>query len=207
MPGLPVYQPRNKVGAPAKLTQAGARNGDARESLLLLMPSYTAQTVSTQPSLFWFQGRTGNVRMVITVNQLGKPHPLLKLTLPGNSEDGVHRVKLSEHNVHLEPGQSYDWHVAMVHGERSRSDDAVANGKIDCVAPTDALTSQIKAASPSNLPFIFAENGLWFDALDSITEMIDRYPKVQAFRDQRDALLKHTVVGEASARSHRETER
>ena len=45
------------------------------------------------------------------------------------------------------------------------------------IEPTKELTQQLAAAKPASLPAIYAQAGVWYDALDAISDEIDTNPE------------------------------
>ena len=147
-------KPRGRVGAGVRSIR------DAAPVLYTLVPDHTGQTVSAQPSLFWYVGGElpGDPSFVFTLIDDDHIDPLVEAELPKPSRAGIQQIDLSQHGVHLEPGTEYEWSVALVVDAARRSNDVVAAGWIDRVEPPPTL-----GASPDARGF--AAHGLWYDAL------------------------------------------
>jgi hypothetical protein len=140
---------------------AGVRGiRDAAPVLYTLVPDHTGQTVSAQPSLFWYMGGElpGNPSVVFTLIDDDHIDPLVEAELPKPSHAGIQQIDLSRHGVHLESGTEYEWSVALVVDAARRSNDVVAVGWIDRVEPPTTLGANPDARG-------FAAHGLWYDAL------------------------------------------
>ena len=147
-------KPRGRVGGGVR----GVR--DAAPVFYTLVPDHTGQTVSAQPTLFWYLGGEllGAPSFVFTLIDDDHIDPLVEAELPKPTHAGIQRIDLSRHGVHLESGTEYEWSVALVADAARRSNDVVAAGWIDRVEPPAAL-----GASPDSRGF--AAQGLWYDAL------------------------------------------
>jgi hypothetical protein len=44
-------------------------------------------------------------------------------------------------------------------------------------------------SAKESLPFVYAESGLWYDALTTVSELIETAPQDPTLQKQRDALL------------------
>ncbi len=95
----------------------------------------------------------------------------------------------SRRAVRLTPGVQYRWFVAVVPDPGRRSRDILAGGTIERIDGPEGLRTQVAQSSRERLPFIYAEAGLWYDALAAISELIERTPDNREHRRQRAALL------------------
>jgi Domain of Unknown Function (DUF928) len=185
----PVYNPP-KRGAPGGRVGGGTR-GIQREVFVLsvLAPDHSGFTINEQPTLYWFISKETSLPVELTVMDPQGVQPILETRLPAPITAGVHRIRLSEYNVHIEPGAAYRWFVAVVPDADRRSKDIMAGGAIERVAMPEGLKAKLAQASKPDLPSIYAEAGLWYDTVAAISELIDAAPQDQALRKQRTALL------------------
>jgi hypothetical protein len=173
----------------------GGSRGDQGDLPMIevLTPNEVALTVQARPTLYWYQSKGSDSPCEVTLIEPKKPKPLLLLTTKSPSTAGVHAFQLSKFNVDLKPGVIYSWSVAIVINPRSRSEDVVANGVIKRIeAPAD-LTAKLAQTTERNRPALYARNGLFYDALQSLSDQIDKSPQDEALRKQRSKLL--TQVG------------
>ena len=185
----PVYNPP-KRGAPGGRVGGGTR-GIQREVFLLsvLAPDHSGFTTSEQPSLYWFISNATSLPVEVTVMDPQGVQPILETQLPSPVAAGVHRIRLSDHNVRLAPGAAYRWFVSVVPDAERRSKDITAGGAIERVEMPEGLKAKVAQAGKSDLPSIYAEAGLWYDTVAAISELIEAAPQDQALRKQRTALL------------------
>ncbi len=184
----PAYKPP-LLGAPGGRIGGGTR-GTAREIFVLsvLAPDHNALTVAEQPSLYWFISKPTALPVELTVMDPGTTRPLLETRLAAEAP-GVHRVRLADHGVRLTPGVPYRWYVAIVPDPGRRSRDILAGASIERVEPPADLQARVTRANRDELPSILAEAGLWYDAVEAISELIDSRPADGELRRQRAALL------------------
>ena len=86
--------------------------------------------------------------------------------------------------------RSYRWFIAVVPDSDRRSKDILAGGAIERVDLQEDVKAKVAKASDKELPFIYAQAGIWYDALKSISDLIDAAPQNQELRNERTALLK-----------------
>jgi hypothetical protein len=199
---------------PPKDTASGQRidgDGGSREEKKYKLPTwlYTLTPTSgkglttlAQPSLFTFQSEGAKMIYLVTITEPGKAQPLF-VYAANNSAAGIHRVDLSQFDVTLKPGVDYEWSVALRPDSKNRSSDLVAKGLIRRIEPDAALAEKIKNAPSSDLPAIYAEAGIWYDALAAISDQIAANPKDQELVALRTGLLEQVDLKRVASRGSR----
>jgi hypothetical protein len=90
----------------------------------------------------------------------------------------------------LEVGKNYQWFLSMVCDSEQRSLDVFVHGSIQRVAPTAQLNNNLNAATPNKRPDVYAEAGMWFDALTTLAELRRSNPNNSAYSAEWEQLLK-----------------
>ena len=194
---VPVYKPPLR-GKPRARIGGGVRSATADwPSLFVLVPEHTGQTISAQPSLFWYVDGPvpEGVPLMFTVFDDTTVEPLVETELPRPERPGIQRIDLAQHGVRLERGTEYEWTVALVIDPEQRSSDIVAAGWIDRIEPPSALGAGEGASGAR----IYAEQGLWYDALAAASDAIRADPADVGLRASREALLRQVGLGMAEA--------
>jgi uncharacterized protein DUF928 len=190
----PVYRPPLR-GAPAGRVGGGTRSGSARDMFVLsaLVPEDSGLTVSEQPSLYWFISTATTLPIEVAITDPQATQPLVETRLPSPTKPGIQRIRLADLGVHLAPGTAYRWSVSVIPDANRRSRDLLAGGVIQRVAAPAGLQEKLAQSRKEEHPFLYAEAGLWYDALGSISELIEVTPYDVQLRKQRSGLL--TQVG------------
>jgi Domain of Unknown Function (DUF928) len=190
----PVYKPPLR-GAPSGRVGGGTRSGSARDMFVLsaLVPVDSGLTTSEQPVLYWFISNATTLPVEVAISDPRATQPLLETRLPSPVQPGVHRIKLADHGVRLAPGVAYRWSVSVISDVNRRSKDILAGGVIERVEAPTGLRQKLALTPSDQYPFIYADAGLWYDALDSISNLIELRPNDAQLQKQRSALL--TQVG------------
>ena len=188
--GVPVYNPPSR-GAPGGRIGGGTRGGGQNVFVLsVLAPDHSAFTTSEQPSLYWFISKPTSLPIELTVMDPQGVQPILETRVPAPTKPGIQRVRLADYNIHIAPGAAYRWFVAVIPDADRRSKDILAGGAIERVDLQQDVKAKLARASEKEIPFIYAQAGLWYDALKSISDLIDAAPQDQELQNQRTALLK-----------------
>jgi hypothetical protein len=190
---------RPSTGAPSVRLTGGSRGiGDSTITVDVLAPDDVGLTTKEQPSLFWYQSKPAKAKFELTLLQENKAKPLVQVTAEQSMTAGIQRVKLSDHGVKLSPGVEYQWVVALITDPDNRSSDLVASGVIKRIEASPELTKSIAAATPDSLPGIYAANGIWYDALTSLSDRIDADPGNKALQEARADLLRQAGLKTAA---------
>jgi hypothetical protein len=177
----------------------GTRAGKSLPTVTALVPDHTGLTISEQPALYWFLTEPLDAPLEIILTDANAVTPLLEFRLPAPATAGIQRLRLADHNVHLAPGVRYEWSIALVIDAAHRSRDVFATGSIERVESSPAIKTQLDQASTADRPYRYAAAGLWYDALGSVSDLIEASPKNLELRKQRASLLEQVGLKEASA--------
>ncbi len=86
--------------------------------------------------------------------------------------------------------------MAVVKNYNQRSDDIIAGGSIKRVAPSADVQAKLKQAGAESAAEVYAESGIWYDAIDELSKQIAAKP---ALRGQRAALLEQVGLNAVAA--------
>lgn len=187
---MPVYKPP-KRSIPKGRVGGGIRGGDA-PAIYVLAPDHVGLTKDEQPSLYWYLSKTTTLPLEFTLIDTRAIKPMLEKRLKPPTQPGVQRISLKEFGAKLEPSVQYKWFVTMVLGPESSSKDIVAGGTIERLP----FVEWLMCAGNGDTVTRYAECGLWYDAIMTISEMIDKAPDDRTFRKQRASLLQQVGLWE-----------
>jgi hypothetical protein len=215
---MPEY--RAPQGATPRL-RSGVRGvySDASYHLIMaLAPEHVGQTASEAPSLYWYLSEIpeegGFEFWIGSVNAGSVPgqpsgasagedsDTWTRKDLPSPARPGLQRILLSDYGVELEAGVEYSWTI-------SSQLDAHPSGWIKRVELPASVGKRLTDASLSGnvqAPAIYAEAGLWYDALSSLLELVSDHPNNESLRTARGELLRQgglEAVDEALAEHER----
>ncbi|MEH2373809.1 DUF928 domain-containing protein [Nostoc sp.] len=187
-------QPENR-GAPRDRRGAGTR-GDCpvtNKPLTALVPlvsktanqkQVTTGTATTQYVLslttekhptFWFYvpylpKNINSVKFILEdeqKNYLSKePIPITLSNTPG-----VIRVSVPTTEKPLEIGQYYHWYFLIDCNPQNRSEDIAVEGLVQRIVPKDGLTRRLQIATPRQRVALYAQAGIWQDALTTLGKL------------------------------------
>ncbi len=187
-------------GTPTARARVGggvrSMNASARPFVVVLSPEFTGLTTRSQPTLYWYQSDPVDMSYELTVNK--GYDTVLHKTLQDAGNAGIRRLDLDSSDIKLKPGVEYEWNIALIPNPDDRARDLVSTGTITRMQPDESLTQTLTGASPTDLPFIYAEHGIWYDALDAISKEIATNPNDRSLTDLRDDLLRQVGLDMAT---------
>jgi hypothetical protein len=127
-----------------------------------------------------------------------KPKPIVQVMIDRSTKAGIQRLKLADHGAKLAVGVEYQWVVALVTDPDNRSKDLVASGVIKRIQPPADLKEKVSKAPPASLPSVYADAGIWYDALGALSDQIDAQPDNKSLRQSRADLLQQVGLKAAA---------
>ena len=196
--GSPVYTPPLR-GAPARRVGGSSRGAEqALPGIAALAPDHVGLTVSEQPDLYWYLSKPTPIRIEITLIDSDGVKPVMEYAVGNAAGPAIHRISLADLAIRLKPDVEYQWSVALVPNAAERSNDILAGGALKRIAVRAALAARIAGAPMEELPGVYASEGIWYDALATLSDMIRSRPQDRALRDQRAALLQQVGLSEVA---------
>ena len=179
---------------------AGSRGwGVTVPSVYVLAPNHTGLTTRGQPSLFWYQSGPASTRIEITITEPGRHKPLLRVGADKADQGGIHRIPLARYNITLTPGVLYQWAVALSPDPANRSRDVVALDTIRRIEPDAQLKAALAGSKGLGTAAVYANNGIWYDALEAVSNEIDAAQRNKEIRLLRASLLDQAGLRKAAA--------
>jgi hypothetical protein len=197
LPALPRFVPRDR-GAPTSRLGGATRGAAADElpAVEALVPAEVGLTLEPRPVLYWYLSRASDVRVDLRLLALDPLETVLETRLPAARAGGIQRIRLADHGVELAPGRTYQWLVLLVPDPADRSYDRVVGGGIERIAPDARLRDELAAADRERLPFVLAQAGVWYDAIDVLSREIEKRPADVQLWNRRAALFEQVGLPE-----------
>jgi hypothetical protein len=206
-PYMPVYHPRKGTSLTGRV-DGGFRGGKEGEPVLkVLAPDdHVGETLHKSPALYWYLSQRTDYPIYFTLEDSRHWKPVLEVTLKPPIEAGVQIIRLADYGKTLEAGPEvqYRWHLSIVPDPESRSKDIHAMGIIERVPYDQAIFEQRACRNPRDVFCLYVESGLWYDAVQVISDLILANPRDRVLRLQRAALL--DKVGLTDVAEHDRTE-
>ena len=164
-------QPKNTEGAASRqLGECAANNLELESqsafkelSLTALVPQNNhGLTTKERPNFWIYLPNTSAKQAILSIKEEGKtPHWQQSIDLDRN--EGIIGIELSKDAPALEIGKNYQWAVILVCGDRPSPNDPVV---VSWIKPVEAQNSQSSSTSNLAKASNYAQQGIWYDALD-----------------------------------------
>ena len=195
---MPVYKPPLR-GCPAGRVGGGTRGIKTEQpTLIALTPDHVALTVQEKPSFYWYLSKPTEFKLEFVLIDNNAVKPLIEKQITTPIQNGINCVRLADLNVRLAPGMQYKWFIVLVLDPEHRSKDIIASGAIERVEIPQALQRKLAQASKVEALYLYAENGIWCDAMSTISELIDAAPNDVNLRKMRASLLEQVGLSEVA---------
>lgn len=191
------YKPPRRPG-PKRTNGTGSRGCQgklATEMMPLVPDGHIGTTTAGHPTFFWYMPTATPVRFALV--EPGVPKPIVN-QLVEIPTAGIAQFKLPDNKPDLQSGKEYRWSLTMVCPNLNRSSaPPYVQSWIARISPDPALAQQL-AALPKGQPAtetlrqqaqIYAQAGLWFDALTAISAAHTTNMKDLSLLEERFSLL------------------
>ena len=191
---MPRYRPPMR-GAPTRRVGGGSRGvGDTTPLIATLTPDDTGFTISATPVLYWFLSAQWKGVVMFSIIEFETMETVIETEIK-ITKSGILALPLKDFKVVLKQGVEYEWYVDLVPDMKNRSLDIISGGAIKRIASPDDLHAKL-SASPDQPHFVYAEEGLWYDAIAAVSKLIDKTPGDKTLRQERISLLEQVNLND-----------
>ncbi|WP_445176848.1 DUF928 domain-containing protein [Microcoleus sp.] len=149
-----------------------------------------ARTVSDYPTFFFYLPQP-NVELAEFILQDENGNLIYEQALTIKNLSGVISVSIPANtNVPpLEVGKNYTWVFSLVCDPEDRASDKIERGVVRRVELSADILRELENADPRRKTFIYAENGIWQDALGNLAAARRANPNARVFQTDWESLL------------------
>lgn len=183
---------------------------DKNFKLNLLVPESTGYTHQAQPTLYWAVSQPISGQFEFFIEEIPDSEddyiePLIEDQFKLKVSAGIHALALTQYQVGLKEGTKYRWSLRLLCDLKGRksAEDPNVSGTLKRMSPSPTLSKQIKKTKQQKLPYLYAQHGFWFDALEALSNQIQTNPKDNALREMRASLLEQVKLPEIAALDRR----
>lgn len=173
--------------------------------VFLVPQDHAGQTTSGRPKFFWYMSDTSPVEFAL--KKVGADEPLFKeqLQIP---KAGIIETEIPKGQPELTVGQDYLWSVSVVCNTDRGSKTVTVQAGIRRVAPTRELTRRLRTAqSERDRARVYAQQGFWYDALETISKASDARPQDRSISEDFYSLLNQVGLNEVVAKARQNPQR
>ncbi|MGF1499191.1 MAG: DUF928 domain-containing protein [Elainellaceae cyanobacterium] len=190
-----------QVGLPGRREGGGTRGdcSSADKPLMALMPETNfGQTVADYPTFYWYVPQiSAEAAEFVLLDE--NNNEIFVTTFAIVDQPGVISLSLPESSgmPPLEVGKDYQWYFSLICDFADRSGDMFTNGWIRRVdGSTLGLGDRLETVSESDRVQMYAEAGVWFEALDTLATLRRLRPNDSTVQSQWSTLLQSVGLDE-----------
>lgn len=171
IPGFPISDSQKGIYQKGRTTAGGSRfdcvDPLGKKSLELVVPEAKVvhQTANESPSLYVYSEGAAKEPLILTFVDHDLIEPLVEQPL-NLSRKGYHKITLPP-NIKLDPDKVYSWYVAIPCSNDRETFREVLTSSVEYIPPSAELLQKIQNAnSPEEKSQIYADEGMWYDAVN-----------------------------------------
>ncbi len=191
-----IYKPRKESSPRGRIGGGLRAGGPDAPTLYPLAPDHVGFTHAKDPCFFWYISKATTSPIRFTLVDSRKVKPVLDAPLAESAEPGIQMTCLKPYGVALEPEVQYRWYITVVLDPESESRNLVIGGTVERTNPVEDL--MIRESCRREEVRCFAVNGLWYDAIAAISDLIAAAPHDKQLRLQRASLLEQVGLSEVA---------
>ncbi|NEP01008.1 MAG: DUF928 domain-containing protein [Symploca sp. SIO2E9] len=160
-------------GAPGDRRDAGTRNPfcSSEEVIALVPATNLGLTVAERPKFWFYVPYSENRELEAEFSLTDKNNnEVYKQTFSLTDIPGIVSISLPETVSPLEVEQLYSWRFSVICNPNHEKNVLVSGG-VERVPMNFTLKSQLEGKNSRESIAVYAENGLWFDALTTLAEL------------------------------------
>ncbi|MGI0493756.1 DUF928 domain-containing protein [Alkalinema pantanalense CENA528] len=191
---------------------AGRGCGVGSQTLMALVPEYHqalpaegeitkvwGTTIAERPTL-WFYVPYAAADVVslefVLQDQSSPAQDIYRSAVVPPVSPGIISIRLPDQVPGLEAGKLYQWYFkarlqcqSSQPGTPSPMVKEQINGWVQRITPSQSLATQLKQATPQQQTALYIQNGIWFDALNSLAELRLANPQATSLTEDWKRLL------------------
>ncbi len=199
-PGGPRFiQPTEDIGAPARQgtpVRGGCASSNQLSLTALVPKTKVGRTISDYPTFFFYLPQT-DAQLAEFILQDRSGNQIYKQTLTISNLSGTIGISIpANKNVPpLEVGKSYRWSFSVICNSQDRSSDQMEIGSVRRVELSADILRQLEKADPRQKTVIYAQNGIWQDALSTLAAARRANPNDAVLKADWESLLDSVTLG------------
>ncbi len=204
----PYRSPPDLVDMPWLRSRAGLRGGGvSTPAIRAIAPPRLVTTRLASPVLWWHLSMPTVIPIGFTLTEAESGRVVRDLQLSGPTKVGFHRIPLSELDVELTPGIVYEWRVGLSLEPGWDAANPSSGGAIRRSDPAKATAIALDGppVEVARQWHAWAREGLWYEAFDFISELVERNPDIEDLARLRSALLEEAGLGDLVVESASES--
>jgi hypothetical protein len=191
----------NCAGGPVTVTALLPKTNVAQLAAAETAKIEIENTVAERPTFFIHVSQTSAqeaefiLKKKIGEDKYGQPvydedNIIIDQTVALPKNPGIVSISLPADAAALEVGQLYFWAFQVICDPTDRSKDVMVEGAVQRIELDSTLANQLKRAEPRDRPVLYADAGIWTDAVSRLFDLRKANPNDAQLRQDWEDLLK-----------------
>lgn len=185
------YTPPDR-GIPGRREGGGTRGGCmSPQPLTALMPmNGYGETLAAYPTFYFYvPDFNAEAAEFVLLNEAGDEIYASEFQVTG--EPGVIAIHLPSTVglPELAIGENYEWIFSLICDRTDRSGDSMVSGWLQRIETPATLAMELETLPESDRPALYAQSGLWYEAIASLADLRLANPTSAAIQEQWSSLL------------------
>jgi Domain of Unknown Function (DUF928). len=186
---VPGVRPSYNLGTGAARGNCNADDTGKIDVVALMPNTNMGLTVAEKPTVFFRVSKTSVQEAKFNLlNEKGNTI-IYDKTIPLNNTGDVMSFTLPADAPALEVGKEYQWELVINCDPDDPNGNPRVQSAIKRVQPSPTLVSKLAQANPSDRPFLYAEEGIWIDALSTLAKLRVANPNNSELKEEWTTLL------------------
>ena len=165
--------------------------------LFVLAPDHIGFTIFEQPTLYWSITQSTDEPIDMMMREEATLRIVFDVRLLPPHTAGIHPINLMDFDMRLTKNVSYQWIATLRLPKLTQK--VTASGYILRIDPPESLSHATgQHLMHPEAPKLYAQAGLWYDALGALFERIRSQPQNVSLLQQRSALLQQVGLTEVA---------
>ncbi len=185
--------PPPNIGAPSQRKAGGSRNTQSQQKVLTaLAPEYSGSqlvlgsTTQMRPTFWFYVPYKSDSTYAKLVLEDENNQTIYKTPLTGTP--GVVSVSLPSTSSALKIGKRYHWYFNIYCNQDNEFITSV-EGDVQLLGLNPIVQSELNKATPQQQVALYADNGIWYEALTTLANLRRTYPQDAKLADDWASLL------------------
>jgi hypothetical protein len=186
---VPGVRPSYNLGTGAARGNCNADDTGKIDVVALMPNTNIALTVAEKPTVFFRVSKTSVQEATFNLLNENGERIIYEKTIPLNNTGNVMSFTLPADAPALEVGKEYQWELVVNCDPDDKKGNPRVTTAIKRVQPSSTLMSKLAQAKPSDRPFLYAEEGIWIDALSTLAKLRVANPNDSELKEEWTTLL------------------
>ena len=186
---VPRLRPSYNLGAGAARGNCNADDTGKIDVVALMPNTKIGLTVAEKPTVFFRVSKTSVQEATFNLLDEKGDTIIYDKTIPLSSTGDVMSFTLPADAPALEIGKEYGWELVVNCDPQDQKGNPRVQSVIKRVQPSSTLVSKLAQAKPSDRPFLYAEDGIWIDALSTLAKLRVANPNDSELKEAWTTLL------------------